>query len=102
MAFAAAEGFALRPDPVALLAFIWQMGVLSIASYGLMWAILNRSDAMRTSALMPLVPPVMLAMSARFLAEPIGPVKLLRLILATVGGAVMRARAVAKAVGVAD
>lgn len=92
--FAMAEGLPLRPDPIVVLAFAWQIVGLSIASYGLMWAILDRSDAMRTSALMPLMPPTTLAISALFLAEPIGPVKLAGFVVATIGVAMMRTRSV--------
>ena len=88
--FAWFEGFPFRPDPVVVLAFAWQIIGLSIASYGLMWAILDRSDAMRTSALMPLMPPTTLAISALLLAEPIGPTKLIGFAVAVAGVAMMR------------
>lgn len=91
--FAWFEGFPFRPDPVVILAFAWQIIGLSIASYGLMWAILDRSDPMRTSALMPLMPPTTLAMSALILAEPISATKLAGFAVATIGVAMMRARA---------
>ncbi|MCK0168597.1 hypothetical protein MWU52_13615 [Jannaschia sp. S6380] len=57
-----------------------------------MWAILDRSDAMRTSALMPLMPPATLAMSALFIGEPLGAVKLAGFATAVVGVALMRAK----------
>lgn len=90
--FAAAEGFPLRPDPVVLAAFAWQIGVCSIAAYGLMWAILDRSGPLRTSALMPLMPPVTLAMSWLLLDEPLGWTKLVGFACAVAGVALLRAR----------
>jgi drug/metabolite transporter (DMT)-like permease len=90
--FAIAEGLPIRPDLIVVAAFAWQIIGLSIASYGLMWAILDRSDAMRTSALMPLMPPTTLAMSAVFLAEPVGLVKLAGFVVAIMGVWLMRTR----------
>ncbi len=90
MPFTWLEGFPFRPDPVVVLAFGWQIIGLSIASYGLMWAILDRSDALRTSALMPLMPPTTLAMSALLLAEPIGLTKLIGFTVAVAGVAIVR------------
>lgn len=97
---AAVEGFPLDPQPIVLVAFAWQILVLSIASYGLMWAILDRSDAMRTSALMPLMPPTTLAMSALFLGEPIGPTKIAGFVAASVGVLLTRCGATAPQRGV--
>lgn len=88
--FAAYEGFPLDPQPVVVLAFVWQIFILSIGSYGLMWLLVERTGPTRASSLMPLMPPVTLVASALLFSERLDGWKLAGFALSLLGVAMVR------------
>lgn len=84
------EGFAVDPTPRYLVNMVWQVAILSLASYGLLWLLVDRGGSTRASSLFYFTPAVTVAMAALVLGDPVGRLDLLGLAIALVGVLLVR------------